>query len=89
MEKNRPRTQVFLYLCLLEVIYSLFCSREESTSVAVGTAPEENKCFVCHEELDEFFHEESEEWHLKDAVRVEGITFHRLCYRDHLSNMVV
>ncbi|KAK4008024.1 hypothetical protein OUZ56_013182 [Daphnia magna] len=62
-------------------------SREESTSVAVGSAPEENKCFVCHEELDQFFHEESEEWHLKDAVRVEGITFHRLCYRDHLTNM--
>ncbi|XP_059351204.1 uncharacterized protein LOC130696000 isoform X2 [Daphnia carinata] len=60
---------------------------EESTSVAVGSAPEENKCFVCHEELDQFFHEESEEWHLKDAVRVEGITFHRLCYRDHLTNM--
>ncbi|KAI9553963.1 hypothetical protein GHT06_019234 [Daphnia sinensis] len=62
-------------------------SREESTSVAVGSAPEENKCFVCHEELDQFFHEESEEWHLKDAVRVDGITFHRLCYRDHLANM--
>jgi hypothetical protein len=26
---------------------------------------------------------------LKDAVRVEGITFHRLCYRDHLSNVVI
>lgn len=65
-----------------------FHSREESTSVAVGSAPEENKCFVCHEELDQFFHEESEEWHLKDAVRADGITFHRLCYRDHLSNLV-
>ena len=66
-----------------------FYSREESTSVAVGSAPEENKCFVCHEELDQFFHEESEEWHLKDAVRAEGITFHRLCYRDHLTNLVI
>lgn len=73
----------------MTLLLFFFCSREESTSVAVGTAPEENKCFVCHEELDEFFHEESEEWHLKDAVRVEGITFHRLCYRDHLSNVVI
>lgn len=53
-----------------------------------GEAPEDNKCFVCHEELETFFHEEHEEWHLRDSVRMEGITYHRLCYRDHLANVV-
>ena len=57
--------------------------------MVVGNSPEENKCFVCHEDLDQFFHEENEEWHLKDAVRIEGITYHRLCHRDHLVNMVL
>jgi pre-mRNA cleavage complex 2 protein Pcf11 len=64
-------------------------SPEESTSVAVGSSPEDNKCFVCREDLDQFFHEESEEWHLKDAVRMDGVTYHRLCYRDHLANLVI
>jgi len=58
---------------------------EEHTSVPVGSSAVENKCFICHEDLDQFFHEESEEWHLKDAVRFEGITYHRLCYRDFLT----
>jgi len=61
---------------------------EEHTSVAVGSSPEENKCFICHEDLDQFFHEESEEWHLKDAVRFEGVTYHRLCHRDYLTTGV-
>jgi len=63
------------------------CS-EEHTSVPVGSSAVENKCFICHEDLDQFFHEESEEWHLKDAVRFEGITYHRLCYRDFLTTGV-
>lgn len=54
----------------------------------VGSSDVENKCFICHEDLDQFFHEESEEWHLKDAVRYEGITYHRLCYRDYLTTGV-
>ena len=68
--------------------FTFVCS-EENTSVTVGVLPEENRCVVCHEDLTPFYHEESEEWHLKDAVRVEGITYHRLCYRDHLSTQVL
>lgn len=49
----------------------------------MGGAPEDNKCFVCHEDLDQFYHEENEEWHLRNAVRVEGITFHHSCYQDY------
>ena len=51
----------------------------------VGAQPEDNRCAVCHENLEQFFHEESEEWHLKDAVRIDGVAYHRLCSRDYLS----
>jgi hypothetical protein len=62
----------------------LICS-EETSSVPVGAQPEDNRCAVCHENLEQFFHEESEEWHLKDAVRIDGVAYHRLCSRDYLS----
>jgi len=51
-------------------------------SVPVGAEPGDNRCAVCREDLDQFFQEDSEEWHLKDAVRIDGVTYHRLCSRD-------
>ena len=38
---------------------------------------------VCGEQLRRFFHEESEEWHLRDCIRVEGKAYHPGCFEDH------
>jgi hypothetical protein len=39
-------------------------------------------CEICADPFEQFWDEESEEWHLKDAIRVEGKTYHPVCYED-------
>ena len=39
-------------------------------------------CDICKEPFEQFWDEEEEEWHLRDAVRVEDKTYHPLCYED-------
>ena len=60
--------------------------KEKIPLVVQGKTPEENTCFVCLEKLNHFFYREQDEWYLQDAVRVDGITFHRMCHLDYLSN---
>lgn len=55
---------------------------DECPSVPVGSLVEDSKCRVCFEDFDQFYHQEKEEWHLKNAVRLDGITFHTSCYPD-------
>lgn len=43
------------------------------------------RCYVCHDPFENFFDDNREEWHLKDAMRVEGKTYHPICYQDILS----
>lgn len=43
---------------------------------------EEVVCEVCQDRFEQFYNEEREEWHLKMAVRVDGKTYHPLCYED-------
>ena len=59
--------------------------KEKIPLVVQGKTPEENTCFVCLEKLNHFFYREQDEWYLQDAVRVDGITFHRMCHLDYLS----
>jgi len=38
---------------------------------------------VCHDKFEQFYNEEREEWHLRAAVRIDGKTYHPLCYDDY------
>ncbi|XP_036334339.1 uncharacterized protein LOC118744970 isoform X1 [Rhagoletis pomonella] len=40
-------------------------------------------CDMCQEKFEQFYHEETEEWHLRNATRVEDKIYHPLCYEDY------
>nr|CAH7763637.1 unnamed protein product [Callosobruchus chinensis] len=44
-------------------------------------------CEVCRDKFDQFFNEEKEEWHLKNAIRIEEKTYHPVCYEDYLQSL--
>lgn len=44
-------------------------------------------CEVCRDKFDQFFNEEKEEWHLKNALRIEEKTYHPVCYEDYQVNI--
>jgi hypothetical protein len=56
---------------------------EEVPSVCAGENPEDTSCAVCQDKFEQFYNEEKEEWHLRAAVRVDGKTYHPLCYDDY------
>ena len=39
-------------------------------------------CNMCHEPFEQFWEEEDESWHLKDAIRINDKTYHPVCYED-------
>lgn len=39
-------------------------------------------CPICHEAFEQFWEEDHEEWHFKDAVRINEIVYHVTCYED-------
>ncbi|XP_074026101.1 uncharacterized protein [Leptinotarsa decemlineata] len=51
-------------------------------SVSADPESTDECCDVCRDKFDYFFNEEKEEWHLKNAIRVEDKTYHPLCYED-------
>lgn len=55
-------------------------------SVVAGEGAEEAACRICHDNFDQFYNEEKEEWHFKKAIRVDEILYHPLCYEDLLEN---
>ncbi|CAL8363488.1 unnamed protein product [Lota lota] len=40
-------------------------------------------CEICQEAFEMYWEEEEEEWHLRDALRVEGKTYHPSCFEDY------
>lgn len=40
-------------------------------------------CEVCHDPFEQFYNEETEEWHLRPAVKFEEKTYHPLCLKDY------
>lgn len=43
----------------------------------------DKKCEMCHDKFEAFYNDENEEWHLRNAIRVEGKTFHPICFEDY------
>lgn len=52
-------------------------------SCPAGSAEGEKICEVCHEPFDQFYNEETEEWHLRPAIRMEEVLYHPICYEDY------
>lgn len=40
-------------------------------------------CDICHEPFEQYWDEDLEEWHLRDAIRVNNKTYHPICYEDY------
>lgn len=59
------------------------CPPPTSTpSCPAGSNQKDKYCCMCHGEFEEFFDDETEEWHFKNTIRVNGVTYHPLCYED-------
>lgn len=42
-----------------------------------------NYFFNYRDTFEQFFNEDKEEWHLRNAIRVDENTYHPVCYEDH------
>jgi hypothetical protein len=40
-------------------------------------------CEICHEQLEQFWEEDEEDWHFKDTIRSsDGMLYHTYCFVD-------
>lgn len=39
-------------------------------------------CDMCHDGFEQFFNEETEEWHLRNAIKIDEKVYHPICYED-------
>uniref|UniRef100_A0A182NQP0 CID domain-containing protein n=1 Tax=Anopheles dirus TaxID=7168 RepID=A0A182NQP0_9DIPT len=58
-------------------------------SCPAGTDESDRQCHMCHDVFEHFYSEETEEWHLKNAIRVDGSTYHPLCYEDYKASLTM
>ncbi|KAM4620686.1 pre-mRNA cleavage complex 2 protein Pcf11 isoform 2-T2 [Polymixia lowei] len=56
---------------------------KEFQSVKATTDVVGESCEICQEAFEMYWEEEEEEWHLKNAIRVEGETYHPSCFEDY------
>ncbi|XP_072332643.1 pre-mRNA cleavage complex 2 protein Pcf11 isoform X3 [Scyliorhinus torazame] len=56
---------------------------KEFQSVPAGPAGVHEVCEICQEAFEQYWDEDEEEWHLKNAVRVDNRTYHPACYEDY------
>ncbi|KAL4230869.1 hypothetical protein ACF0H5_011243 [Mactra antiquata] len=54
----------------------------EKCPAATGN-DDEDLCNICREQFELYWDEELEEWHLRDAIKVNNKTYHPICYEDH------
>uniref|UniRef100_T1J1R3 CID domain-containing protein n=1 Tax=Strigamia maritima TaxID=126957 RepID=T1J1R3_STRMM len=55
---------------------------EDVQTIPVAEDDGDNVCAVCGESFEQFWDQDKEEWHLKDATRIDGKTYHPICYED-------
>uniref|UniRef100_H3AK79 Pre-mRNA cleavage complex 2 protein Pcf11 n=1 Tax=Latimeria chalumnae TaxID=7897 RepID=H3AK79_LATCH len=56
---------------------------KEFPSVPAGPAGVDECCEICEEQFEQYWDEEEEEWHLKNAMRVDEKIYHPTCYEDY------
>ncbi|XP_066502803.1 pre-mRNA cleavage complex 2 protein Pcf11 [Hoplias malabaricus] len=68
-----------------EVIQKTQEAAKEREFQSVKAAPDVVKetCEICQEQFEMYWEEEEEEWHLKNAMRVDEKTYHPSCYEDY------
>uniref|UniRef100_A0A1B6C345 CID domain-containing protein n=3 Tax=Clastoptera arizonana TaxID=38151 RepID=A0A1B6C345_9HEMI len=59
----------------------------EVPSVAAGESPEDAACEICRDKFEQFYNEEREEWHLRQAIRIEEKLYHPICYQDFKASL--
>lgn len=52
-------------------------------SCVAGPDDVDRTCDMCHDQFETFYNEETEDWHLRNAVRIDDNTYHPICYEDH------
>lgn len=51
-------------------------------SCVAGPDDVDKTCDMCHDQFETFYNEDNEEWHLRNAIRVDGKTYHPICFED-------
>uniref|UniRef100_A0A182K1H3 CID domain-containing protein n=1 Tax=Anopheles christyi TaxID=43041 RepID=A0A182K1H3_9DIPT len=66
-------------------------SHEDSPqpSCPAGLDESDRQCHMCHDVFEHFYSEETEEWHLRNAIRIDGSTYHPLCYEDYKASLTM
>ncbi|XP_065586016.1 pre-mRNA cleavage complex 2 protein Pcf11 isoform X1 [Cyrtonyx montezumae] len=69
-----------------EVLKTQEAAKEkEFQSVPAGPAGAVERCEICREQFEQYWDEEEEEWHLKNAIRRHEKIYHPSCYEDYQS----
>ena len=71
----------------LKALVTLELQTYQRQMASIRCSSGNNCCAVCGEDFEQFFHEETEEWHLKNTVRQNGFTAHVPC-GDNLNNLL-
>ncbi|KAJ8405888.1 hypothetical protein AAFF_G00313250 [Aldrovandia affinis] len=68
-----------------EVVQKTQEAAKEKEFQSVKAAPDvvDESCEICQELFEMYWEEEEEEWHLKNAIRVEEKTYHPSCFEDY------
>lgn len=67
-------------------------NEEIEEEIEIPTVPadadvQDAHCEICQDKFEQFYNEEKEEWHLRMAMRVDGKTYHPLCYEDYQASL--
>lgn len=54
----------------------------EIPTVLADPSMPNDQCEVCKDPFDQFFNEEREEWHLRNAIRIDDKCYHPVCHSD-------
>lgn len=52
-------------------------------SCPAGSEDVNRSCDMCHDQFEQFFSEETEEWHLRSALKIDEKFYHPICYDDY------
>ncbi|XP_031427499.1 pre-mRNA cleavage complex 2 protein Pcf11 isoform X2 [Clupea harengus] len=68
-----------------EVVQKTQEAAKEKEFQSVKAAPDvvDESCEICQEQFEMYWEEDEEEWHLKNAIRVDEKTYHPSCFEDH------
>lgn len=58
-------------------------------SCPAGSDEADKRCHMCHDEFEQFYCEDTEEWHLRNAIRMEENTYHPVCYEDYKASLTL